>query len=287
MPLRAIEIFRQLEAEDIRLLVGMERATKRYEYVPLDGLLEITGFPPKELEYRLDRLHRFGLIRRRSVEYVGHKILPAGYDALAVWGLVKKNVLEAFGNKLAVGKEADVYDALRPDGTKVAVKFNRLGRTSFTRVKRTRAYGLGRGWMEASKSAAKREFNALKRLYPRVAVPEPIALNRHVLVTGLIEGDELANVADISDPEAVLEEIIRNVREAYRIGVIHADLSEHNVIVKPDGDVLIIDWPQWVSTSHVASEGLLARDVGNVLKYFKRKFGIERDLEKTLNFIRS
>lgn len=287
MALRAIEIFKQLEEDDIRLLAGMERAMRRYEYVPSDRLPRMTRFLPKDLEYRLNRLDKFGLIRRRTFRYLGYTVLPAGYDALALWNLVKRDVLEAFGGTVGVGKEADIYNAIQPDGTKVAVKFNRLGRISFTRIKRVRSYRLEHGWMDASRSAAQREFKALQKIYPKVSVPKPIALERHIIVTGLIDGDELANVADITEPETVLDEILKNMRKAHQLGVVHADLSEHNVIIRPQGEVLIIDWPQWVPTSHPRAGGLLRRDVYNVLKYFRRKFRLERDLAESVRYVES
>ncbi len=177
MALRAIKVFRQLEAEDIKLLARMERATRRYEYIPMDRLPAMTKFRPKDLQYRLGRIDKFDLVERRTDKYLGYKLLSAGYDVLALRDLVERDVLEAFGNEIGVGKEADVYDALRPDGTKVAVKFNRLGRTSFTHVKRARPHEFARGWIDASKSAAKREFEILQKLHPDVAVPEPISLN--------------------------------------------------------------------------------------------------------------
>jgi RIO kinase 2 len=65
------------------------------------------------------------------------------------------------------------------------------------------------------------------------------------------------------------------VKRAYvKAGVIHADLSEYNIILKPDMHVLIIDWPQYVTAGHPNAEELLMRDVKNVLKYFSRRYGL-------------
>ncbi len=282
MPLRAIEVFKKLDAEDINFLARLERGTKRYEYIPTDRLTVITKIQPKKLQYLLGKANKLKLIEGRTDKYRGYKILPAGYDVLALWSLVQKNVIEAFGNKLGVGKEADVYNALQPDGSRVAVKFNRLGRTSFTRVKRTRTLETNKVWIEVSKKAAEREFKVLKKLYPEVSVPKPVAINRHVLVTGLIDGDELGKVSEISEPETVLDDVLDNIKIAYSKGVIHADLSEHNVLVKPDGRVLLIDWPQWIQTSNENAEELLERDLRNILKFFNRRFGLEKELEKLL-----
>ena len=46
----------------------------------------------------------------------------------------------AFGKSLGVGKESDVYDALAPSEKRVALKFHRLGRTSFKKTKIKRNY---------------------------------------------------------------------------------------------------------------------------------------------------
>lgn len=287
MTLQAILVFRKIEPNDLKLLDAIERWMRRYEFVPSDKLSKLSKLVPKKVEYHLTRLNKFNLIIRQTRSgYTGYKLSPAGHDVLALKELVKQNVLEKFGNPLGIGKEADIYDALMPDGTKVAVKFNRLGRTSFTRVRLLRPYPPRHGWMYASRLATKREFEALKKLHPLVSVPRPIAYNRHVLVMGLIDGPELADVKDITEPELVLEDVLENIRRAYGLGIVHADLSEHNVIIKPDGEVLLIDWPQYLPFRSPNASDLLKRDVRNILKYFRRKFGLKRDLSQTLKFLK-
>lgn len=286
MTLHATQILKKLEKGDVQLLSELEKASERYEWIPSDRLPILSEMPPQDVEYRLNRLNKFKLVKHGTVKYFGYKVLPAGYDALALWDLVEKGVLEAFGRALGIGKEADIYDAITPKEKRVAVKFNRLGMT-FISVKEVRPYEAQHGWIDASKSAAKREFEALKKLHPDIAVPEPIARSRHVLVMGVIDGDELADVVDIDYPLPVLELVIENLRWAYESGVIHADLSEHNVLIKPDGEILIIDWPQWIPTDHPEAGRLLDRDVTNLLKYFRRKFGIEKNVDEVIKYIRS
>jgi RIO kinase 2 len=286
MILKAIRVFKELQPSDFKMLAAIERWMRRYEFVPANKLPALSGFTPKEVAYLLRRLNKFRLVTRRTTGYVGYKLTPAGHDSLALQTLVKQNVLQAFGTPLGIGKEADIYDALMPDGEKVAVKFNRLGRTSFTRVGRLRPYAPKHGWMSASRLAAAREFEALKKLHPHVSVPKPIALNRHVLVMGLIDGVELANVADITEPETVLDDVLENVKCSYQLGIVHADLSEHNVVTKPSGEVLIIDWPQWIPTNHRNARELLKRDITNILKFFRRKFRLKRDVLQALELVR-
>lgn len=286
MILQAIRVFRELQKKDFKMLAAIERWMRRYEFVPVNKLPALSGFTHKDVDYLLRRLNKFKLIMRQTVGYVGYNLTPAGHDALALYKLVEQNVLQAFGTPLGIGKEADIYDALMPDGEKVAVKFNRLGRTSFTRVGRLRQYAPKHGWVYASRLATAGEFKALMKLYPHVSVPKPIAADRHVIIMGLIDGVELANVEDIAEPRAVLDDVLENIKRSYQLGVVHADLSEHNIIIKPSGEVLIIDWPQWVPTSHRNAQELLERDVSNVLKYFRRKFRLKRDLSQALELIR-
>jgi RIO kinase 2 len=205
---------------------------------------------------------------------------------------VKENVIEAFGKPLGVGKESEVYDALTPTQQQVALKFHRLGRTSFKKTKRKRnytaKYSYTPDWHHRSKIAAKKEHIALKLLYPKgVAVPEPIKQNRHVLVMGMIYGAEVYHYPDLSDAQAVYDEILANVRRAYRDAcLIHGDLSPFNIILQPNRQILIIDWPQNVSIKHPNAKKFLERDLRNVVNFFERKYGLKERLKDALSYVK-
>ncbi len=287
----AVQVFRELEPEDLRVLSAIELAMSRHRYVPEKTIPNLIGLPERELKYRLPRLNRFKLIRRWKGLYTGYVLNTAGYDCLAINALVKANIIEAFGKPLGVGKEADVYDALTPQGKRIAVKFNRLGRISFRQTRRSRQYVSERrhiSWLYQSRLAAEKEYEALKLVHShRVAVPQPIAQNRHTVVMGMIEGSELVRYKEIPKPEKVLDEILLNVRKCYlEAGVIHADLSEFNIILEPNWHILIIDWPQYVKRDHSNAELLLKRDVQNVTRFFKRKFNLKRNLEDVLTYVK-
>jgi len=288
----AVGVYRKLEPEDLRVLQAIEVQMKRYEYVPEDVIPKFANLPPQEVAYRLQGLHKKRLITGRRGAYTGFNLTTAGYDTLTINALVKANILEAFGKPLGVGKEADVYDALTPAGQRVAVKFHRLGRTSFKQTKRKRGYvtkyTYSPDWHHQSQIAAKKEYKALKILHPKVvAVPEPIKQNRHVLVMSMIEGAELFHYPELPKPQAVLKEILVNIRKAYQeAGIIHADLSPYNIILQPNQHILIIDWSQYVTTKHPNAQELLKRDVRNVLTYFKRKQKLKIRLKEALAYIR-
>jgi RIO kinase 2 len=286
----AVQAFRTLENEDFRILHVIEAAMAKHKYVPKELIAKYAKFSVEETSFRLDRLHKMRLIRQMRGPYVGYTLNYAGYDCLAINALVKAGVLESFGKPLGVGKEADVYDALNPKGERIAVKFHRLGRISFRQTRRKREYAAEKehaGWLFQSRLAAEKEFQALKLVFPKkIAVPEPIIQNRHTIAMGMIEGAELAEWREIPKPHKVLKEILLNIRKAYlKAGVIHADLSEYNVILKPDMHILIIDWPQYVTVEHPNAKQLLTRDIKNILDYFSRKHGLSVRLREALDYV--
>ncbi len=284
----AVRVFRDLESEDFGVLQAIEAAMSKHEYVPTTLIPKYARLNLNEIEFRLTRLTKFRLILRARTPYSGSTLTYPGYDSLAINALVRAEVLEAFGKPLGVGKEADVFDALSPNAERIAVKFHRLGRVSFQQVVRKRGYARKHiGRLFQSRIAAEREIHGMRLVFPReVAVPKPIRQNRHVVTMGMIEGAELSECKDISNPEEVLKEILSNVRKAYlNAGVIHADLSEYNVIVKPDGHVLIIDWPQYVTANHPNAWQLLRRDVRNIVNFFRRKYSVDMKLKEALTYV--
>jgi RIO kinase 2 len=172
-------------------------------------------------------------------------------------------------------------------GEPAVIKLHRHGRTSFRSVRRTRGYIAERrhtSWLYISRLAATREYSGLQKLYPvGVSVPKPIAQNRHAIVMSAIEGDLLSDCSVFSKPLKILNSIIQNVRKAYvKAHMIHADLSEYNVLVTPKLKILIIDWPQWITSNHPNWNLYLERDLKNILCFFERKFGVKQDLSKVI-----
>jgi RIO kinase 2 len=82
-----------------------------------------------------------------------------------------------------------------------------------------------------------------------------------------------------------LEKIINNVGIAYHKGYINGDLNEYNILVNDD-NIFILDWPQAVKVDTINADAMLMRDVKNILKFFSRKFNIERDIGSTINIIK-
>lgn len=269
--------FTNLGEDHFKILGIIEKNIRRYEVVPLEVIEKQSRLDKSSIEKLVKKLNFYKLVWSPRGREKGYLLNYNGMDLLALRDLVRKNIVESIGKALGVGKEADVYEALSPNGERLAVKFFRIGRTS------SRRYGMKRptlhlihSHLHASKNAAKKEFEALRILYPKgVDVPEPVARNRHIVVTKMFRGIEISSAQYIKNPPKILSEILDNVIKAYEIGVVHSDLSVYNILVTPSEDIIIIDWPQWVKKDHPMARTYLERDLMNLIKYFKKRWNIE------------
>jgi RIO kinase 2 len=272
----AAERIRTLNKYEKSILNSLERGMKRYEWVPLEQIKIATRLSESEVNYRLSRLIEWGMVRFNPVPYDGYALVFGGYDTLALSSLTRNGTISALGSPIGEGKESVVYEALGLGP--VAIKFHRVGQRSFSSARLNRDYMPEDGhcpWLIASRRSAEREYQALTALHPKVSVPLPIGQNRHTVVMALINGPNL-NHCRLEEPEEVLDEILTYAGITYREGIIHADLSEYNILME-EGRCVIIDWPQWVPTSHVNAQSILERDIDNILTYFKRKYNVEYD----------
>ncbi|MEM2211595.1 MAG: RIO1 family regulatory kinase/ATPase [Nitrososphaerales archaeon] len=284
---QAARFLKELEPEDIRVLLAIEKVLRAREQVSADYIANSTKLHVDEVEYRLSRLNAKGFIVKRNQ---GYSLVSSGLDVIALYAFVKRGLISGMGRALGVGKEADVFEAINDKGDLYAIKFFRIGRISFRDIKRKRAYTsplYSHQWLVVNMGAAKREYMVLKKLYPiGVAVPEPIAVERHAILMRKVFGSRLSEWRDIDNPKRVLIEILSNLRKAYiEGGIVSSDLSEYNILY--DGEkICIIDWPQAVGKEHPNSLILLDRDVLNILTFFRRKFKIDCPLEAATFYVR-
>jgi RIO kinase 2 len=280
----AADRIRSLNKYEKTILLALERGMKRYSWVPLEMLKTTTKLSESEINYRISRLMEWGMIRFNPVPYDGYALVFGGYDTLALATLTRKGTISALGTQIGEGKESVVYDALGLGP--VAIKFHRVGGRSFSSARLNREYMPEGGhcpWLIASKKSAEREYLALTTLHPAVSVPLPIDQNRHTVVMSLINGQNL-NRCQLDEPGEVFDEILENVQKAYRAGIIHADLSEYNILME-DGKCVLIDWPQWMETGHQNAQEILERDIDNILTYFQRKYRVAYDRKDAIRCV--
>ena len=278
----------ELEKEDLRILMAIEIGMKRSEFVTINNIKFYSRYKMEETLYRLKKVHKLDLIIRDASKHeIAYTLNSKAYDLLALHTLVEKNIISQLGPLIGKGKESDVYSCMDDDENIYAAKFYRMGRTSFKSIKQLRDIVGERGhlsWLYVNRLAAKKEYVALEEIYKlKLNTPKPIGYNRHIIIMSYLRGKELVYFKRIKKPLKIFNNIIKQYREIYKKAhMIHGDLGEFNIILDQKGNILIIDWLQWVPTNHPNANLLLERDIMNICNYFLKKFKIESDIEAIL-----
>ncbi|NXU75839.1 RIOK2 kinase, partial [Oreotrochilus melanogaster] len=286
-----VVILRYLSREHFRVLTSVEMGMKNHEIVPASLIASIASLKHGGCNKILRELVKHKLLAYERTKTVqGYRLTNAGYDYLALKTLSSRQVINSVGNQMGVGKESDIYIVANEEEQQFALKFHRLGRTSFRSLKNKRDYHKHRhkmSWLYLSRLAAMKEFAYMKALHDRkFPVPKPVDYNRHAVVMELIDGYPLCQVRQIKDPASVYSELMDLIVKLANHGLIHGDFNEFNLILDNDDHVTMIDFPQMVSTSHTNAEWYFDRDVNCIKEFFKKRFNYESELFPTFKDIR-
>jgi RIO kinase 1 len=204
--------------------------------------------------------------------------------------LLEDGLIDEVLRPLMSGKEAAVFVVRCGDELRCAKVYKEANQRSFrqaaeyqegrkvrgSRQARAMAKGSKYGRKEQEQAWQNAEVAALFRLAAAgVRVPKPYDFLDGVLLMELVtdgEGDVAPRLNDVDlHPEDAREFHAFMIGEIVKMlcaGLVHGDLSEFNVLLGPDGPV-IIDLPQAVdaaSNNHAFS--MLERDVRNMAEYF-------------------
>ena len=287
--MEAARLLTKLDKEDLRILMAIEQGMRRSEYVTVNNIKFYSRYPIEETLFRLKKVHKYDLtIRNSSEREVAYTLNSRAYDLLALHTLVEKKIISQLGPIIGKGKESDVYSCMDDNENIYALKIFRIGRTSFKNVKKYRNLIGERkhfSWLYVNRLAGKKEFEALKEIYKlKLNTPRPIGYNRHIIVMEYLRGKELVYFKTIDKPEQIFNRIIGQMKIIYqKAHMIHGDLGEFNIVLDEIGNILIIDWLQWIPSDHPNSKSLLRRDLENLCFYFEKKFNIESDIDDILS----
>lgn len=208
-----------------------------------------------------------------------------------------KGIIETLLRPIARGKEADLYIAT-PGSAKsvegierVAIKFFRVETSSFfkmqdyiigdrrftKKIARRSKIGIITEW-------CKKEFINLQ-LAARAGInaPRPLMFHGTILAMSFIGNGETPapqlRHCELDEPGKTMGKILRDAGALYRKGLVHADLSEYNILMHM-GEPYMIDFGQAVDSGHPNAMLFLRRDVTNILSYFLKRYGIEKDAEE-------
>jgi RIO kinase 1 len=214
--------------------------------------------------------------------------------------LLEQGTIEEVLRPLMSGKEAEVYLVRSEGEVRVAKVYKDAQfrsfqhRAEYTEGRRVRSsreqrainkgsrYGKARtedAWYDAEVVAIQRARAA------GIRVPMPYDFVEGVLVMELVRGADGEPAPRLVDTDFTAEEatqvfdvLLREVIKMLCIGIVHADLSDFNVLMAADGPV-IIDFPQAVDpANNQNARKLLIRDVKNITSFLGRH---APDLRKT------
>ena len=225
--------------------------------------------------------------RRKLESYVFDK-----RTLLLLSRLINKGILQSVDYPVSTGKEANVFRASTPDGGYLAVKIYKITTAGFTKKMSylegdPRFKSIRHNEREVVKLFARKEFKNLQICErAKVHAPKPIYITEDIVVMEFLGEKGLPYATmDMIGPrnEKDLDSILKDMKKMYKAGLVHADMSEYNIML---GKVpYLIDFGQGVVLEHPNAEKFLERDVFNILHYFA-KFGVKRDLKKTLEWIK-
>jgi RIO kinase 2 len=252
----------------------------------IEAVGRLSHLPRDRVKFALSELSKKHLVGSNGDNFL---VYTSALDMLALKHYADADRAMALGKLIAKGKESDVYEVLSAKSELFALKFFRLGRSSFRDVRRKRASSTSEthSWVTSNYNAAKHEFAAIRRLRGFTEnVPEAVDQDRHTVLLNELPGVRLAVRPELEDPSQILAMILNTERDAYvKAGMINGDLSEYNILTE-GRTVWLIDWPQWVAPDHPNAGELLKRDTRAVLQFFVRAYGVGADLETAISFVK-
>ncbi|KAK9452210.1 RIO1 family-domain-containing protein, partial [Limtongia smithiae] len=209
---------------------------------------------------------------------------------------INNGELSEINGCISTGKEANVYHAITDSGSHRALKIYKTSILVFKDRDRyvTGEYRFRHGYSRHNprkmvKLWAEKEMRNLNRLYQAgLPCPKPIALKLHVLLMEFIgdsEGWPSPRLHDASIPEAryvdLYHELVAYMIIMYhKCHLVHADLSEYNILYHQE-QLVLIDVSQAVEHDHPHSFEFLRMDIKNVNDFFA-KHGVNCFSERQL-----
>ncbi len=202
---------------------------------------------------------------------------------MALYYLINKGFIHVMHGAVASGKEAKIYWAEDSKRNDVAVKIFLVKTAEFRRGRLKYIEGdprfkkIGRDIRSIVRVWCSKEYRNLLRAYEAgIRVPKPYAFKENILVMEFISGDERGRPAPLikdkvpEDPKNAFLIIKDYIRKLYsKAELIHADLSEYNIMVK-DSELVVIDWGSAVHKMHPSAREFLIRDIRNIYNFFRR-----------------
>ncbi len=229
------------------------------------------------LERHVDALktNKTGDERQTDAEVFDRKTLMTIYDFMT------SGYIDAVQYPISTGKEGNVFYATDEDGEAMALKIFRTSTSTFKRVAKyvegdPRFRGVvGNRW-KMIYAWVNKEFKNLARYSEAgIPVPEPITFSQNCLLMEFI-GDETGPAPQLKDvvlddPTDTYDEVVSFIIDGWKDAhLVHGDLSEYNILMM-DGQPIMIDVGQAMTSDHYNAKELLERDIRNINRFFRHR----------------
>ncbi len=217
---------------------------------------------------------------------------------MSLWKMFNHNIITKMDYLISTGKEADVY--LADGGSQinfdfVALKIFRIETSDFgKRIDYIRGdprfEKVKKDTLSIVTTWCKKEYGNLKVAeLAEIHAPRPYYCNGNVLAMEFLGDSNGAPAKRLKDvvvdnPKEVLDTILEDLRKLYELELVHADISEYNILMW-NGLPYLIDFGQAVVTKHPRAMDFLERDAANILEYFSRKYGVVMEHEEAMHRI--
>jgi len=251
-----------------------------------------------DLDRRIDyedekKLDRWRIRRKRSEDSSTIEAVLDLPTSKVVHSFLGKGILNEISGIIAMGKESAIYAAtpgktfsshfeFYPTPENLVLKIYRTRTLDFHRIEEyiagdPRFRRTGKSSVKIIRTWGQKEFKNLRRTFEAgISVPYPFLIERNVLVMEQItyQNRPAPMLKDVhfeeeEDAQAVLQQLLTAIEQLYaKANLVHADLSEYNVLVREAAEAVLIDMGQSVYRTHPFARRFLIRDLKNVILFF-------------------
>jgi RIO kinase 1 len=208
------------------------------------------------------------------------KVYKNVFDNFTAKTLFKLNTQGHFSELISpvmIGKESNVFLAEKDKNEYVIVKIYRLQTCNFNQmysyirsdprfmnIKNQRRLVIFK-WVQ-------REYSNLLISRECINVPMPLVFMNNIIIMESIGNDKPASQLKDKLPKNMknfAERILKSVKNLYDEGLVHADLSEFNILNHKEKPYFI-DFSQATSIKDPNAKSYLQRDVANIVRFFKK-----------------
>ena len=227
------------------------------------------------------------MVKKSKDKFKIYKNVFDEFTLKAVFKLSSQGHFDELVSPVMIGKESNIFLAETKTEEFVIVKIYRLHSCNFNQMysyikSDPRFLNLKNQRRLVIFKWVQREYRNLLLARQKINVPKPIAFLNNILVMESIGNDTPASQLKDDTPKDIKgfsRKVLDAVKDLAKLGLIHADLSEFNILnynQKP----YFIDFSQGTSVKDPNAVSYLKRDLKNMVRFFKKhKVDIDADKE--------